>query len=620
MRIKSKISSIYRFLKKNVYSTEILKDRTNKTLPVESLDKFDIVSFDVFDTIVLRDVVSISDVYSLVGLKLGLNNFSEIRFKAERYAQLFKFGDTNHDVTIFNIYDVIERWTGLQKEKGIEAEIEIEKSLCHMNTAFKRLVLSFCEKSKKIIFTTDMYFPASILKEILIDIGLKVTPELYISCECNASKRDGDLFTFIRKKKGETLSYIHIGNDKKSDVLNAKKAGWKAFYYKCPASIGNKFKSISDTRIQDSINGGIINRFLYTRNSFISKQECFGFAIFGNLFVSYCKWIENIAKVNNIQKIFFLARDGYLLKQIFDKYIHTIPTEYLIVSRFALCQITVRENIESFLHENIASRLHSHITIEKLFTEIGLEDFLNQIDSVGFLPTDILSDKNFDKVACLLRENRSTVAQCYSNSIEGASVYFTEAFKNCKSALIVDVGWYSTCFLNIKNFLEGTLGLKIHLLASQIGIQCNNINRELVNSGLVFPFVFSPDYNKALFSKHNTRIGNVLMEIAFSAPKPSLRNYVLNDDGTISFNYQTEPNANIDIVTDVQSGILKYADAYFNFEHKSNLKLNLSGESSYLKFNSILRKKKYINKLFGNYATNQSTAGSMTGAKNFSKY
>lgn len=620
MFCKKTIKYIYNLLFKKCLADELVRNSAKKTFSVNDFKNYDVISFDIFDTLLLRDVVSSKDVFILTGLKLGFNGFSEIRKQAEKYAEYKKFKNTNIDVSIYEIYDVIEQWTGIPQKKGLLTELEIEKSVCHVNNTFKTIFSDLFRMQKKIVFTSDMYFSSMQIKELLEFVGFENIPEIYVSCEHKASKRNGDLFKIIMQKYGKSLRYVHIGNDKKSDVVNAKKSGWKTLYYACPSFLGRKYKTISNTIVQDSLNSGIINRFLYTPNMLQSEEEKFGFVIFGNLFVSYCKWISTIAKSKGIKKIFFLARDGYLLKELFDKYIKSFETEYLIVSRFALCQISSEWNIESFIHENIENKLHSNLTIEQVFKEINLENIFNIIQSKDFLQTEILSNKNFEIVAAFIRENRTFVAECYSNASKAAALYFSEVFRNCKNALFVDVGWYSTCFLNIKNFLKGNLSWNGDLFCTLLGIQCNKTNIELVNSGVLFPFLFSPDYNKTLFQNHNTQIGNILTEIAFSAPMPSLKNYVLNGDGTFSFNYQTESNVNIDIVKRLQNGILKYAEEYFNFESRSGLNLTLSGENSYLTFNSILHKKKYIRKLFGNYFVTQATSGSMERAKPISEY
>ena len=52
----------------------------------------DVISFDIFDTLLTRDVPAPSDIFAIIGEKLGKNNFAEIRITAETKAKALKGG------------------------------------------------------------------------------------------------------------------------------------------------------------------------------------------------------------------------------------------------------------------------------------------------------------------------------------------------------------------------------------------------------------------------------------------------------------------------------------------------------------------------------------------------
>ena len=78
------------------------------------LAPFDVVSFDVFDTLLLRDVDRPEEVFSFVGAKLGYPDFRRLRVEAERRAREKKRRAPGAgEVTLREIWQELERMTAL---------------------------------------------------------------------------------------------------------------------------------------------------------------------------------------------------------------------------------------------------------------------------------------------------------------------------------------------------------------------------------------------------------------------------------------------------------------------------------------------------------------------------
>ena len=158
-----------------------------------NIEKYDTVSFDIFDTLVSRRIYRPADLFSLMQIEIANNsnillsgheeiidNFAEMRVQAEvsaRAKRVNKFGG-EPEVTIFEIYDEIKELNvGISKEiinQLIQLEISTEKAVLYKNNSGYKLFQAAVENGSKIIIISDMYFPTSILKELLISCGYNV--------------------------------------------------------------------------------------------------------------------------------------------------------------------------------------------------------------------------------------------------------------------------------------------------------------------------------------------------------------------------------------------------------------------------------------------------------------
>lgn len=96
----------------------------------------DILSFDVFDTLLLRRVMYPTDVFSIMAIKTGIPNFKQIRIDAEEIARK---KSKNKEVTIDDIYENMVCFSASIKEQLKDLEFETECSVCYANPYVKQL-------------------------------------------------------------------------------------------------------------------------------------------------------------------------------------------------------------------------------------------------------------------------------------------------------------------------------------------------------------------------------------------------------------------------------------------------------------------------------------------------
>ena len=112
------------------YRSEIFEPHIIKAYDIEKMkkkiDKVDVVSFDIFDTLLLRPVYKPRDMFYFVENENHVVDFRRKRVRAEEWAREHT-DKKNGEINIFDIYQHLEEWCGIDAEKSALKEIEIEK-------------------------------------------------------------------------------------------------------------------------------------------------------------------------------------------------------------------------------------------------------------------------------------------------------------------------------------------------------------------------------------------------------------------------------------------------------------------------------------------------------------
>lgn len=183
-----------------------------------------VISFDIFDTLLVRHVLQPQDVFHLtagqVDTRYGIH-FERMRAPAEA-----ELGLTNP--TLDQIYAHMARRHGLSPETAAalrEAELRCERTVLRARPAARALYDTARRLGKRVIAVSDMYLPASFLRDILRENGMEVDA-LYVSCEQGARKSDGSLYDRVAQQEGcAPDEMLHFGDNRRSDVEQALKRG-----------------------------------------------------------------------------------------------------------------------------------------------------------------------------------------------------------------------------------------------------------------------------------------------------------------------------------------------------------------------------------------------------------
>ena len=193
---------------------------------------FQAVSFDIFDTLLERDVDRPVDVFLRVGdIVLGAGEgeaFQHDRIVAESKARAMA---ENHECTLDGIYTALEGmgyYPDLLEQLKAE-EVRSELTGCFVKASMKPVFDAALKAGKTVFLISDMYLPPDVIREMAARCGYTGYEKLFVSNEYGVSKRSGRLFETVLAEYGlSKKDLVHIGDSIGADLLGAAKAGVRA--------------------------------------------------------------------------------------------------------------------------------------------------------------------------------------------------------------------------------------------------------------------------------------------------------------------------------------------------------------------------------------------------------
>lgn len=319
---------------------------------LEQLEGITTVSFDVFDTVVKRDVAEPKDVFALIETKLQgevdscVEHFCELRIEAERTARKAKHG---REVTLEEIYRQIPI-SNEQRLKLMQLECQTEIEVSAQNIPIKRVYDACVQQGKKVLFISDMYLPSDVIWQILRKNGYD-TGRLYVSCEVGSTKRDGGLFIYVQEAEDLTIDeWLHMGDAVPGDYLSPKRFGIKTVLIERNPRY-NKY--IYKKLYRNNHSYRQLNHFIDTRlYCYTDSYERIGYAVLGPLLYGFACWLEKAIPPD--ESIVFLAREGELIQRAFSIASNRVSV-YLHISRRAakMAYLDSVNDLETVLRDGV---------------------------------------------------------------------------------------------------------------------------------------------------------------------------------------------------------------------------------------------------------------------------
>lgn len=511
---------------------------------ISKIKNYEVISFDIFDTLIKRNLNSPKDVFKLVADKLFENDSKKERFinqrvNAEQKARIFY---KQEEVTLPQIIECLgDEFSGI-KQKLIETEQEIEYEVSYANPQIKKVYEWCLKNNKKIIIVSDMYLSECAIKRILYKCGYSIYLKLYISSEIGLRKSTGNLYKFIAKDLSiSSKKIVHIGDSLRGDFIYAKKNKLSAIRI-ATSPIRTKYikKSFSMKHIVWRDINTVLSGHLYGNESLF---YLYGIEVLSPLLLGFSNWLNNELTKKGIKKVFFLARDGFLLQKSFFELFpeNSLEIKYLYVSRKALRRpaLYLVDCFSDFISFIPTNRFLSKEDMYDLFNLTDKEiSFWNK---AGFKDEEILFTSNLIENKKLnhfyeLIKNSPLTKKSYEDYLQYLSL---NDFSG--NVGIVDIGW------------AGTIQKSLQKICSNASIHGFYVGLTKLAEKNIKGIGYIP-------SKYNPQIATAgLFEYPFLADEGSLKNITI-EKGEININlceyeYSNDPN-NLSYIHEIQKGVI----------------------------------------------------------------
>jgi len=561
----------------------------------EAIDAAETVSFDLFDTLLGRRCALPEDVFLwLEEIHCGRHgkaflNFARERREADREARREPWESRQAmEIGLEDIY----RWLAsrhpewpVSPDDLMAAELECERRVLYPLARGREILQYAAGVGKEIIYISDMYLPRPFCDDILSTYQLDQYDYFFLSSEVGQLKSSGRLFRHVLQnleRKPETI--LHLGDNPHSDVKMARENGLRAWRVEKASEVPARFErnpwitksGKSDFR-QSVLRGiSIAGNF---RESLKKDPFWFriGYQVAGPIIRGYLQFIIESLSRREVSRLFFLSRDGYIMKQVYDVMVtdrgDCPESDYLYASRRALnfAAITqLDEKTENWLAEGI------RLTVGDFFQRIHLRpgDHAEALRKAGFTSAEdaVSGGKDYRK----LRQLYHLVEPAILKAAEEERSLYLEYLNSHDVTrenpfVLVDVGWMTSIqqsFSRLLHPVRPDLRIEGFFLGSYPEAR-HRAGPDSIHHHYLMA------YGEPASTMETIRYSVALLEFFFAAPEPTFLRMEREANGGLRpvFAEHHENEEDLPALARLHEGVLEYTRDFQAVDPESRISL-----------------------------------------------
>lgn len=536
-------------------SSAVLPERHDYQ-PLSSIDtdRYEYFFLDVFDTAIIRLFEKPIDVFRYIEQATHFANFERLRIYLEKKTR--ERNSARKDIKLAEIYLDFHG-------ADLRRETDTELTFCVAHPETLAFYTDLVSKGKKIYFVSDMYLARETIASILHKNGFDQYEDIFVSSEDDLIKGDGSRFAWMKTTFPDSVGKaIHIGDNHVSDWIQPRLQGYDAFQYlesidfyrhdeflfsKAPYLIAQESLGVSF----------VLGMFRYWKagcqDSKPGYWKQFGFFYGGALVAAFCGFVNSTilnAKLST-SRVFFLARDGDIMSQVYRLLYPELDAVYLLASRRCMSFPSLR-TMDPADDEDMLKLFTTPIGItcaDDLIDRLGYDDLQSLKEALSDLESRGLLNSEPDVLACFVEHKVAVLAKAYAERETLLHYLDTVNFFGDSDIVIADVGWGGTIQNALVKLLKhsGKADHKLH------GIYLG-VSESVVHPDCKTGFLFQGD--KSRFSGFLN-----LIELITSSPKDGVTRIAAVDGNYVSVSAKQNADElhRQSIAAEIQAGILEFA-------------------------------------------------------------
>ncbi|MGB1255147.1 MAG: HAD-IA family hydrolase [Thiolinea sp.] len=451
-------------------------------------DQFTVVSFDIFDTLLAR-IETPEQVQRAVCRLLAKELDGE--YTLEQIWQSRQQAETTlrEQAQIEGLdyecrfSELVPCWLKLltgESDTGLldfilQTELELEKQALYVKAGAKDLLQWLSGRSCKMYAVSDMYLDGQYIKELLADKKLLAYfDQVYVSADTALCKYSGRLFQHIRDVQGISFQqWLHIGDNPVSDRRAACQLGIQGIWLYEKQELkrreqqqlsvamaargglwkGQHFFSVLQQQLNVSTPGQESEAGFYFR---------YGRDVLGGAFSTFTLGLHERLQRKPVSKVLFVARDGFLFREMYHHFAERLDDEYVYLSRKVITAASTADglNLEqaqvAFYNpkqQGLKSVCRVYGLPETELAELavrhGFDDFSAPItDWQDKRLQSFLADERVQNCIRPVGEQHRQFLEGYLQQV---------GFFGAESIALVDIGWNGT----VQKFLKQAFGERV---------------------------------------------------------------------------------------------------------------------------------------------------------------
>lgn len=438
-----------------------------------------IIAFDIFDTLLIRPLLHPDHTKQIIASQLSAEEASEYLSKRPSAEQSARHR-AGRDISIDDIYNELQQHYQVEhsvakKFRELEERIEIASVSARPDMLE---IFEFVKKSgKKIAIVSDMFLPLETIVNMLESNGFTGWDKIYLSSDKGKRKDTGELYELLLAEYGVSGNeVVMIGDNERSDLqLPNDRFNIHTVHLVRATDLAlhtSEYATLAKQAFNSDLDGELTFGLLTRKNLsqigsfspeklklFSSSPYQIGYNLAGPLLTAFAEWLRKRAAQADIQDLYFLAREGKIIKDVYDLWCDGAKTapqsHYLILSRRAvnvpnvttlndvldIAKSTFFANtLEMFLRERyglvlpeekLSSLYSSGLWSKGKLVEVQNENISEIKSLLEYLMPDILSEAHAEKQGLLqylkqegfLTSGHKTVVDVgYSGTIQKALI------------------------------------------------------------------------------------------------------------------------------------------------------------------------------------------------------
>ena len=535
------------------------------------------VSFDVFDTMLLRRCTTPAGVFEVACRLAGcdttrpglVESFTQHRSLAEAKARKAAVKETGSgEVTIERIYARFPRHLfgldELSSEDLAEAEFQAELVLCVANPDILSFYQSARDAGMRTGFVSDTYWNGERLGRLLATAAPSITWDfLYASCDHGSSKSENLFRKVIVGEKLKGRRTLHVGDNPAADVEAPKRLGIETHHHRQASTYfasllqreASTFSFVSPSVAHGQrLDGGLRSLRRCVANRLITEADAFalGATVLGPVMAAFDRFVaEEVEKLSTDGRqvaVAFIARDGFLPHCVWTTH-NRQPVGYAEINRRAAALAAV-DDAAGFTPLLSGVEQIDHAAIVEMIgaDSRDLRSFFARQPG-GITEGEVLCDKlaallGKDTVRNLARSMRAGLLEHMRQTIPG--------FDTATDLVLVDLGYRGSVQKGLRRAMKAAgIQMRLHglyLLTKDESLEADNGD---TSRGFIDDLTILPQTKLTMLSNI------AVLEQLCSAPDGSVRSY---QNGKPVREPDVRDAEQIELSRQVQAGALHFTE------------------------------------------------------------